>query len=312
LAIATRKLRDWRVILFLSVPPAIHFLVATSSGIDIGLRHILPVYVFLNVLAAGAAWAFIQRDRRWAWAVGLLLVFQAVSTTRSFPAYIAYANELWGGPSNTYKYLTDSNTDWAQQLKAAKKYLDGRGVTHCWFAYFAEGVVDATGYYGIPCRPLITADSMWVNEEMDIPPVIDGPVLISAGTLSGYEFGSGDLNPYRQFMWLKPVATIQNGILVFVGRFHVARAASLSHVQKAGNLGRAGQPGEALVEAQAAVDADPDFFGAQEALGDALVRLHRRDEARAAWQRALELAKKLEPGIREDRIHALERRLAGK
>jgi 4-amino-4-deoxy-L-arabinose transferase-like glycosyltransferase len=310
-AIATRKLRDWRVILFLSVPPAIHFLVATFSGINIGLRHILPVYVFLNVLAAGAAWVFIRRDRRWAWAVGLLLVFQAVSTTRSFPAYIAYANELWGGPSNTYKYLTDSNTDWAQQLKAAKKYLAGRGVTSCWFAYFAEGVVDATGYYGIPCRPLITTDSMWMNEEMDIPPVIDGPVLISAGTLSGYEFGSDDLNPYRQFMWLKPTAAIQNGILVFDGRFHVARACSLSHLQKAGNLRRAGRLSESLVEAQAAVDADPDFFRAQEALGDALIIVHSRDEAQAAWQRALDLAKKLEPGVRDDKVHGIERRLAG-
>ena len=310
-AVATRKLKDWRIILFLSVPAAIHFLVATCLTINIGLRHILPVYVFLNLLAAGAAWVFIQKDRRWAWAVGLLLVFQVASSMRSFPAYIAYANELWGGPSNTYKYLSDSNTDWAQQLKAAKKYLEGRGVTNCWFAYFAEGVVDSTGYYGIPCRPLITADTMWVNEETTIPPVIDGPVLISAGTLSGFEFGSDDLNPYRQFMWLKPVATIQNGILVFEGRFHVARASSLSHVQKAGNLSRAGRPGEALVEAQAAVDTDPDFFGAQQALGDALMRLHRRDEARAAWQIALELAKKLEPGVREDRIHAVERRLAG-
>jgi len=310
-AIATGKLRDWRIILFLSVPAAIHFLVATCLTINIGLRHILPVYVFLTVLVAGAAWVLIQRDRRWAWAVGLLLVFQAVSTTRSFPAYIAYANELWGGPSSTYKYLSDSNTDWAQQLKATKSYLAGRGVTSCWFAYFAEGVVDATGYYGIPCRPLITADTMWVNEKMDIPPVIDGPVLISAGTLSGFEFGSDDLNPYRQFMWLKPVATIQNGILVFDGRFHVARASALSHMQKAGNLGRAGRPSEALVEAQAAVDADPDFFGAQQALGDALMRLHCRDEARAAWQRAFELAKKLEPGVRESRIEAIERRLAG-
>jgi tetratricopeptide (TPR) repeat protein len=141
--------------------------------------------------------------------------------------------------------------------------------------------------------------------------VIDGPVLISAGTLSGYEFGSDDLNPYRQFMWLKPTAAIQNGILVFDGRFHVARASSLSHVQKARNRMGDGHLDQALAEAQAAVDVEPGFFEAQQVLGDTLMRLHRRDEARAAWQIALELAKKLEPGIREDRIHAVERRLAG-
>ncbi|MFY9728647.1 MAG: glycosyltransferase family 39 protein [Bryobacteraceae bacterium] len=311
-AIATGKLRDWRAIVFLSVPAAIHFAVATSSTINIGLRHILPVYVFLIVLVAGAAWAFLRKDRRWAWAVGLLLVFQAVSSARSFPAYIAYANELWGGPSNTYKYLSDSNTDWAQQLKAAKKYLDGRGVKNCWFAYFAEGVVDSTGYYGIPCKPLITADTMWVNEETNVPPVIDGPVLISAGTLSGFEFGSSDLNPYRQFLWLKPAAMIQNGILVFDGRFPVALASALSRVQKARNLMRDRQLNQALAEAHMAVAVDPGCFGAQQTLGDALMALHCGDEARAAWQQALSLAKKLEPGVREDRIRDIERRLASK
>jgi len=310
-AIATRKLKAWREILFLTIPPAIHFAVATFSTINIGLRHILPVYVFLTVLVAGAAWIYVRNDLRWTFVIALLLVAQAVSSTRSFPSYIAYANEWWGGPSKTYKYLSDSNTDWAQQLKAAKKYLDGRGVTNCWFAYFAEGVVD-TGYYGIPCKPLITSDTMWVNEEMDIPPTIDGPVLISAGTLSGFEFGSDDLNPYRQFMSLQPTAMIQNGILVFDGSFHVARAAALSHAQKAWNRMAGGQLDEGLAEAQTAVAVDPDCIEAQEALGDALTALHREDEARASWQRALALARKLEPGVREARIQVLVRKLIRK
>lgn len=310
-AIATRKLTAWREILFLAIPAAIHFAVATFSTINIGLRHILPVYVFLIVLVAGAAWMFIRRDLRWAWVIALLLVFQAVTSARSFPSWIAYANEAWGGPSQTYKYLSDSNTDWAQQLKATKKYLDGRGVTNCWFAYFAEGVVD-TGYYGIPCKPLITADTMWVNELMDIPPIIDGPVLISAGTLSGFEFGSDDLNPYRQFMWRKPTAMIQNGILVFDGRFHVARASALSHMQKAWNLMGAGQMRQALAEVQTAVAIDPTCIEAQDAMGDASMAMGHPDEARAYWQRALDLAKRLEPGVREGRIHGLERKLGGK
>lgn len=310
-AIATRKLRAWREILFLAVPAAIHFAVATFSTINIGLRHILPVYVFLIVLVAGAAWVYIRRDLRWAWVIALLLVAQAVTSVRTFPNYIAYANELWGGPSNTYKYLSDSNADWAQQLKATKKYLDGRGVTSCWFAYFAEGVVD-TGYYGIPCKPLITADTQWVNEETDVPPIIDGPVLISVGTMSGFEFGSDDLNPYRQFETARPTAMIQDGILVFDGRFHVALASALSHAQKAWNRLGAGRLQDGLSEAQAAVAADPDCIEAQDALGDALTALHRGGEARPAWQNALALARKLEPGVREGRIRGIERKLAAK
>lgn len=310
-AMATRKLTAWREILFLAIPAVFVFMVATLSTINIGLRHILPIYVFLMVLAGGAAWVFIRRDFRWAWVIALLLVAQVVTTAHSFPSYIAYANEAWGGPSQTYKYLSDSNADWAQQLKATKKYLDRRQVTNCWFAYFAQGVVDASDY-GVSCKPLITADTMWVNETMDIPPVIDGPVLISAGTLSGFEFGSDALNPYRQFMKLQPAAMIQNGVLVFEGRFHVARAAALSHTQKAWNMMGAGQFDHALTETRTAVAIDPDCMEAQDALGDSLMALHHPGEARAAWQSALAIATKLEPGVRESRMRGIERKLAGK
>jgi Flp pilus assembly protein TadD len=92
----------------------------------------------------------------------------------------------------------------------------------------------------------------------------------------------------------------------------VARACALSHTQKAGNRMRAGQLDQALAEAQAAVAADPDFFGAQVTLGDALIRLHRGGEARAAWQTALTLAGKLEPGVREARVRRIQRKLAGR
>ncbi|HSE21834.1 MAG TPA: glycosyltransferase family 39 protein, partial [Pyrinomonadaceae bacterium] len=135
-AIATRRLNCWREILFLVVPPVFYLVVAFAVGMNIGVRHILPVYVFLSVLIGGAAWAFIQRNPKWARLVIALLLLHAFSSLRTFPVYLAYSNELWGGPSKTYKYLTDSNVDWAQQLKATKQYLDQRGVRDCWFVYF--------------------------------------------------------------------------------------------------------------------------------------------------------------------------------
>src|SRR6185369_9624860 len=225
-----RRLNCWREILFLTVPPAFYLVVAFTVGMNIGVRHILPVYVFLSVLIGGAAWALIKRNRRWGYVVASLLVIHAVSSLRTFPAYIAYANEMWGGPSQTYKYLTDSNVDWAQQLKSTKQYLDGRGIKECWFAYFGQGVLEPH-YYGIPSKPLPTADSLWINERIDVPPAIDGTVLMSAGVLSGFEFGPGALNPYRQFQQLRPVAVVDDGVFVFEGRFEIPLASALGRAQ---------------------------------------------------------------------------------
>src|SRR6266436_5859187 len=144
-AIATRKLTGARKILFLTVPPMFHLMVAMSSKINIGVRHILPLYVFLAVLIAGAARSLMRHGRhrtarRWQYVVAALLLFHVFSSVRSYPNYMAYSNELWGGPSQTYKYLTDSNVDWAQQLKSTKQYLDERAIKECCSAYFGQAV----------------------------------------------------------------------------------------------------------------------------------------------------------------------------
>jgi tetratricopeptide (TPR) repeat protein len=129
--------------------------------------------------------------------------------------------------------------------------------------------------------------------------------------LSGFEFGSDALNPYRQFNQVQPTALIQGGVLVFDGRFPVARASALSFAQKSWNQMAAGNFDQALAEATSAVATDPDCIDAEEAMGDALAALHRTGDARASWQAALALAQKLEPGAREGRIARIERKLAG-
>jgi tetratricopeptide (TPR) repeat protein len=221
---------------------------------------------------------------------------------------MAYANELWGGPSQTYKYLSDSNADWGQQLKSVKKYLDDRGVKDCWFVYFAEGVVD-TKYYGIPCKPLPTADSFWVNEKIEAPPAIDGPVLISAGDLSGFEFGPGALNPYAQFQNLKPTAVIDYGVFVFDGHFEIPLAAAKSHIETARGLMDAKQIDAALAEAQQAVALAPNNVEANALLGDVLTDLKRPEEAHTAYEKALHLAKTVEAEFQAGWIDGLEQKL---
>lgn len=308
--IATGRLKRGREIWFLLVPVAFYLLVAFAVGMNIGVRHILPVYVFLAVLVGGAAWALVRHHRKWMYVVGALLLIHAASSLRTFPTYLAYANEFWGGPANTYKYLTDSNVDWAQQLKATKQYLDARGAKECWFVYFGEGVADFK-YYGIPCKPLPTVVTLWLNEPLEVPVSIDGPVLISAGTLSGFEFGPGSLNPYEQFQHVAPSHVIQHGIFVFDGHFDIPLAAALNHMQKSQNLLAAKQFESALSEAQSAVSLAPNSVDTQLILGDVLAAMGQPDPARSAYTKALELSQTIEPDFQIRRLPGIQQRLAG-
>jgi len=310
-AIATRRMSRWRETLFLTAPPVLYLAVAMSSHMNIGVRHVLPIYAFLGVLIGGIAVTLAASQRRWSFVFAVLILFQMITSLRAFPDYIPYVNEAWGGEKNAWWLLSDSNADWAQQLKATKKYLNSRGVTDCWFVYFGEGVID-TSYYGIPCKALPTPDAMWVNEKFyDTPEAIDGMVLISAGNLSGFEFGPGELNPYEQFKTIQPTATIQNGIFVFEGHFEIPAAAAIGHRQKAEDLLAKGKLDEALTEAQRAVQLAPRAVASSALLGDVFSAMNRKDEALAAYEQALHSAQTICPEFQVGWIEGLQKKLLG-
>jgi hypothetical protein len=304
-AIATGRLRARREILFMALPAAIYMAFAMAGGMNIGVRHVLPIYIFLSVLIAGAAGQLIQRDRRWLYAVAALLVFQAVSVLHAFPAYVSYANEAAGGPGAVHNLLSDSSSDWGQQMKVVKRYTNERGITNCWFAYFGQGVADFS-YYGIPCKPLITADSLYFDGPHDVPPAIDGPVFMSAGVLSGFEFGPGALNPYEQFKQLKPAAVIDYGVFVYEGHFDIPLAAALSHAQKSGLFLAGKNIPQALAEAQQAEALAPDSARVNAALGAALEASGRVQDALPYYQKALSLAETVEPRFQQSLIKAMK------
>jgi 4-amino-4-deoxy-L-arabinose transferase-like glycosyltransferase len=305
---AARWLRGRRELLFMAVPPAVHFLVGATSRLNIGVRHILPVYAFVAILGGAALAVLLRRHRRWALAAGALVALHVVSSLRTFPAYIAYSNELAGGPAQTHRWLSDSNADWAQQLKSVKRYLDARGVRECWFAYFAEGTVDMA-HYGIPCRPLPTIDGFWLNEVGQVPAEVDGPVLISAGALSGFEYGPPPLQPYASFKDVRPTALIDGGVFVFDGRFRMDAASAMGLAEKARLDLAAGRVAEAERDARQAVALAPQSVPANAALGDALVEAGRAAEARPFYEAALHAARTIAPEFQAGWVGGLEKKI---
>jgi hypothetical protein len=279
-----------REVLFLLIPPGIYLAAAMSSGVNYGVRHLLPVYPFLIVLVASCAWYLGQRHRVLAGLVAVLLLFHIATSARAFPNYISYANELWGGPENTHRMLADSNVDWGQGLIALKQYIDEHQIKDCWLAYYASLVVDVA-YYGIPCKPLPT--SFTDLHQLPVPallPQIDGPVFISSTEISGTYWRADWANPYLPFRKIHPSALIANSILVYDGRVDVSALSALTHENLSTQLLRAGKLDQALAEAEVAVAIAPNRPIAHATRGMVLSAMGRKIEAAGEIRQARTMA----------------------
>ena len=279
-----------RETLFLIVPPAFYLLVAMSSRINYGVRHLLPMFPFLIVLVSVAAWNLGARHRALAAIVAILVAGHATSSLRAFPNYIPYSNELWGGPAKTHEILADSNVDWGQGLVAMKQYIDQRHIKNCWFAYFGVLIVDVS-YYGIPCKPLPTAFSDLVQLQTPVvPPQPDGPVFLSATEVTRTFWKADWVNPYETFQRIPPSALIADSILVYDGNVDLSQASALTHETLALRLMREQKFDQALAEAQAAVNVAPNRPIAHVTRSNILAAMGRNSEAQDEIKKADQVA----------------------
>ena len=126
---------------FVIVPIALFLGVAMTSTLNIGLRHILPIYPFVIVVAVLAVDALLNgRSRNGQKICAALLVAGVLEFASVYPNNLAFFNRAVGGQSNGFRYLADSNLDWGQDLKPLKAWMDRNRVTHINLAYF--GVAD--------------------------------------------------------------------------------------------------------------------------------------------------------------------------
>lgn len=297
-----------REFLFFAIPVALFMAVSVGSMLSLGVRHILPVYPFCLVLAGAAAAVLAARSMPGKIAVGALLAFTIVSSLHSFPDFLAYSNEAFGGPANTWRVVTDSNDDWGQGLKWAKTYMDRHSTEDCWFDYSNPEIDPA--YYGIHCKPLPSAIGTLFGMSLpSVPTSINGTVYISAMEVSGLLWGPGSLNPYRVLADRKPDAEIGNVILVYRGAFDFSQLAGLNEAETAATLLSVHRIPEALASAQAAVQLAPDNAQVNAALGAALLASGRAQEARQVTSKALQLALADHPEFQDRLIRALKEQL---
>jgi tetratricopeptide (TPR) repeat protein len=127
----TGLLTGWRQLSRLDrallVVPAVAIVASFSAvGVNIGVRHVLPVYPALVIAAVlGARFAWRRRFTR----AVLVLVWGAwlVGIARVVPQQLAYFNVVAGGAAGGDRWLIDSNLDWGQDERRLRRFLETAG-----------------------------------------------------------------------------------------------------------------------------------------------------------------------------------------
>jgi hypothetical protein len=193
-----RRERDWRPIAPLVAAAAI-LLVALPPRLNIGLRHVLPLYPLAAVLAGYGVIAFWQAARgRTAQRiiVAALVLWQLAGTWRAHPDYLPWFNELAGDEPE--RILVNADLDWGQDLLRLADTVRARGIDSLALAYY--GSAD-------PGRHLAKVRPMAPNER---PP---GWFAVSVAVIKGLHVPG-----WQGFEWLEgvePAAAIGKSLRLY-------------------------------------------------------------------------------------------------
>lgn len=124
----------------------IYWNLSVKSNLNIGFRHLFPTLPFIYILSAGVWKRWVARANfptaESVWIklrlaiksalhsllkyilLALLIFWFFLETVFAAPYFLSYFNELGGGVWGGYRYVTDSNYDWGQDLLRLKKFVD--------------------------------------------------------------------------------------------------------------------------------------------------------------------------------------------
>jgi 4-amino-4-deoxy-L-arabinose transferase-like glycosyltransferase len=192
------------------VAPILYLIVAMKGNIDIGLRHVLPIYpflfIFVGVMAARAwsRWPRIARPTIFILALGL-----ATETLAAYPNYIAFFNAAVGGPRGGLNLLADSNLSWGQDLPLLGQWQAQHPDNPIFLIY--SGTADPA-HYGIGSYQMIF-EKTEPDPRMSLSP---SPVLAIDAMKLQATFQSDPANPAPlQLKDMRPIAVLGGTIYLF-------------------------------------------------------------------------------------------------
>jgi uncharacterized membrane protein len=192
------------------VCPIFYMIVAMRSHLNLGIRHMLPVYPFLFIfvgVAAANAW------RRWPRAAGVLIaVFMlglASETFAAYPDFIPFFNVAVGGSRGGERLLSDSNIDWGQELPDLAKWQEANRGRPLYLFYF--GFADP-GYYKIRYTEFGRGSVVMARRQNPKFPAV---FAISAVALQGAYLEPQRSEMLEPFRHMQPIAVLGGSLYLF-------------------------------------------------------------------------------------------------
>lgn len=174
---------------WLVVPFLFYFGTSLTSHINLGVRHLLPIYPFLFVMIGWLATIRFQRFQRcFHFIIVSLVVLVAIEFALVTPYFLAFFNSFSGGPRHGSQYLVDSNVDWGQDLDRLGKELRRRGINEVALAYFGTAEAEPA----LPHRIHLPT-----SDEPDQIRNFHGVAAVSVTAL---------LSRNREYAWLRPLS----------------------------------------------------------------------------------------------------------
>ena len=213
---AARGKANGRDALFVLGPPMVYFGAAMVGHLNIGLRHVLPVYPFVLLLAGWTIAALLPsaasgvRSRWQSLVLAGLCLSQLAEFAVVYPHCLAFFNVSVGGARQGAEYLVDSNLDWGQGLKLLKRWMMENHVRHINLSYF--GTADPA-YYGIEYTML--PGTQVSDQKRSAAPRLPGYVAVSATNLRGAYLSDFDRDLYAPLRRRAPVAVLGYSIYVY-------------------------------------------------------------------------------------------------
>lgn len=116
----------------------IYWAASLVGTLNIGVRHLLPAFPFTILLVSAIIVSWLKEPylKLKYFILTILILWQTISIFSIYPHFLAYFNELVGGPNKGYIYAVDSNLDWGQDLKRLATWVDEKGIDRIYLDYF--------------------------------------------------------------------------------------------------------------------------------------------------------------------------------